>query len=116
MTAGTGGFAFPFPAPTLDLVADSFAPSAYRFSGGAALLCIPAAALFRLDSRDFRPALRIAVKEGANVPDAPKVTISCDEKLGIQTIAMSASDLPPVPGRYASLALDHEYERRRNGA
>ena len=51
------------------------------------------------------------LKDGANLPDAPEVTISCDEQPGIQAIATTAPDLPPVPGRYASLARDYEYKR-----
>lgn len=51
------------------------------------------------------------LKEGASLPEAPQVTISCDEKPGIQAIATTAPDLPPVPGRYASLARDYEYKR-----
>ena len=34
-----------------------------------------------------------------------------DEKAGIQAIATTAPDLPPVPGRHASFARDHEYKR-----
>src|ERR1700751_74246 len=37
--------------------------------------------------------------------------ISYDEKPGIQAIATTAPDLPPVPGRHASFARDHEYKR-----
>nr|WP_258598926.1 helix-turn-helix domain-containing protein [Mesorhizobium sp. AR07] len=33
--------------------------------------------------------------------------ISCDEKPGIQAIATTAPDLPPVPGAYATFARDH---------
>lgn len=39
------------------------------------------------------------------------VTVSVDEKPGLQAIANTAPDLPPVPGRYATLARDHEYKR-----
>src|SRR5207237_767410 len=37
--------------------------------------------------------------------------ISCDEKPGIQAIATTAPDLPPVPGMHATFARDHEYKR-----
>ena len=37
--------------------------------------------------------------------------ISYDEKPGIQAIATTAPDLPPVPGVHATLARDHEYKR-----
>jgi transposase len=51
------------------------------------------------------------LKAGADLPEAPHVTLSCDEKPGIQAIATTAPDLPPVPGCYASLARDYEYKR-----
>ena len=38
--------------------------------------------------------------------------LSYDENPGIQAIADTAPDLPPVPGRHASWGRDHEYERR----
>jgi transposase len=37
--------------------------------------------------------------------------ISYDEKPGIQAIAATAPDLPPVPGTHAAFARDHEYKR-----
>jgi transposase len=37
--------------------------------------------------------------------------VSYDEKPGIQAIATTASDLPPVPGIHASFARDYEYKR-----
>lgn len=40
-----------------------------------------------------------------------KVTISYDEKPGIQAIKNIAADLLPVPGKYSMLSRDHEYER-----
>ena len=39
------------------------------------------------------------------------VTVSVDEKPGLQAIANTAPDLPPVPGQYATVARDHEYQR-----
>ena len=39
------------------------------------------------------------------------VTVSVDEKPGLQAIANTAPDLPPVPGRHASVGRDHEYKR-----
>ena len=39
------------------------------------------------------------------------VTVSVDEKPGLQAIANTAPDLPPVPGRHTTLARDHEYKR-----
>src|SRR5277367_4473578 len=39
------------------------------------------------------------------------VTVSVDEKPGVQAIANTAPDLPPVPGMYSTFARDHEYVR-----
>jgi DNA-binding MarR family transcriptional regulator len=39
------------------------------------------------------------------------VTVSVDEKPGVQAIANTAPDLPPVPGEYPTFARDHEYVR-----
>jgi transposase len=39
------------------------------------------------------------------------VTICLDEKPGVQAIANTAPDLPLVPGKYTTLARDHEYVR-----
>jgi transposase len=39
------------------------------------------------------------------------ITVSVDEKPGLQAIANTAPDLPPVPGRHAALGRDHEYKR-----
>ena len=39
------------------------------------------------------------------------VTVSVDEKPGVQAIANTAPDLPPVPGKYSETARDHEYKR-----
>ena len=51
--------------------------------------------------------------EGA-VHDArpnPIYTVSVDEKPGVQAIGLSAPDLPPVPGKAASVGRDYEYVR-----
>ena len=37
--------------------------------------------------------------------------VSFDEKPGIQAIATTAPDLPPVPGVHPTFARDHEYKR-----
>ena len=41
----------------------------------------------------------------------PVVTVSVDEKPGLQAIANTAPDLPPVPGKHPTVARDHEYKR-----
>jgi transposase len=40
------------------------------------------------------------------------ITVSVDEKPGVQAIANTAPDLPPVPGKYSTWSRDHEYKRR----
>jgi transposase len=47
----------------------------------------------------------------AKKPGQPVAIVSYDEKPGIQAIATTAPDLPPVPGTYATFARDHEYKR-----
>ena len=44
-------------------------------------------------------------------PDQSVAIVSYDEKPGIQAIATTAPDLPPVPGVHATFARDHEYKR-----
>ena len=39
------------------------------------------------------------------------ITVSVDEKPGVQAIANTSPDLPPVAGKYPTLARDHEYKR-----
>ena len=41
----------------------------------------------------------------------PVYTVSVDEKPGVQAIGLTAPDLPPVPGKEASIARDYEYVR-----
>ena len=47
----------------------------------------------------------------AEKSNKPVAIVSYDEKPGIQAIATTAPDLPPVPGRHASFARDDEYKR-----
>jgi len=44
-------------------------------------------------------------------PGKSVAIVSYDEKPGIQAIATTAPDLPPVPGVHATFARDHEYRR-----
>jgi transposase len=53
----------------------------------------------------------VEMQQQGDALDAPEVTISCDEKPGIQAIANIAPDLPPVPGSHRSLSRDYEYKR-----
>jgi hypothetical protein len=41
----------------------------------------------------------------------PIYTVSVDEKPGVQAIGLTAPDLPPVPGKAASVGRDYEYVR-----
>ena len=38
-------------------------------------------------------------------------TVSVDEKPGVQALANTAPDLPPVPGKHPTVARDYEYKR-----
>jgi transposase len=44
-------------------------------------------------------------------PGKSVAIVSYDEKPGIQAIATTAPDLPPVPGVHTTFARDHEYKR-----
>jgi transposase len=50
---------------------------------------------------------------GAAVPEVlpTVITVSIDEKPGVQAIENTAPDLPPVPGKHPTVARDHEYKR-----
>jgi transposase len=52
-------------------------------------------------------------KEARKAPQKHKgiAFLSYDEKPGIQAIANTAPDLPPVPGRHRTWSRDHEYKR-----
>ena len=41
----------------------------------------------------------------------PIYTVSVDEKPGVQALGLTAPDLPPVPGKPATVARDYEYVR-----
>lgn len=44
-------------------------------------------------------------------PEPNVAFVSYDQKPGIQAIANTAPDLPPIAGKHASIARDHEYKR-----
>ena len=45
-------------------------------------------------------------------PGSPQtVTVSVDEKPGVQALATTSPDLPPVPGKHPEVGRDYEYER-----
>lgn len=41
----------------------------------------------------------------------PVITVSVDEKPGVQALGTTAPDLPPNPGKHESVGRDHEYVR-----
>ena len=45
------------------------------------------------------------------VPPTMVITVAVDEKPGVQAIANTAPDLPPVPGKHPTVSRDHEYKR-----
>ena len=53
------------------------------------------------------PAAAVAPAAGA----PPLITVSIDEKPGVQAIENTAPDLPPVPEKHAPVGRDHEYKR-----
>jgi hypothetical protein len=56
----------------------------------------------------------VALQNEATVNGAPGplvITVSVDEKPGVQAIGNTAPDLPPKPHQYATVARDHEYIR-----
>jgi transposase len=49
---------------------------------------------------------------GVRTPEGRLVfTVSVDEKPGVQAIANTAADLPPVPGEHPAVGRDYEYKR-----
>jgi hypothetical protein len=49
-------------------------------------------------------------------PASNIITVSVDEKPGVQTLANTSPDLPPVPGQYPEISRDHEYKRLGTGS
>jgi transposase len=51
--------------------------------------------------------------QNGGTPQAPPsvITVSVDEKPGLQALANTAPDLPPVAGQHSTVARDHEYKR-----
>jgi len=55
--------------------------------------------------------IKAAAAAAQAAPSDAVAIVSYDEKPGIQAIANTAPDLPPVPGTHESFARDHEYQR-----
>jgi transposase len=56
----------------------------------------------------------VALQNEATATDSTQpdvITVSVDEKPGVQAIENTAPDLPPSPGQYPTFARDHEYIR-----
>jgi hypothetical protein len=79
---------------------------------------------YYLERRDpnFEPVMRQVLvvyqdvqlqnaQRAAGLPTSSIITVSVDEKPGVQAIGNTAPDLPPVPGKHPSISRDHEYER-----
>src|SRR5947209_18320114 len=58
-----------------------------------------------------KAAAKDTKKKTSKTSRKPVAIVSYDEKPGIQAIATTAPDLPPVPGTYATFARDYEYKR-----
>ncbi len=52
-----------------------------------------------------------AAESGVGSVAPTVITVSIDEKPGVQAIANTAPDLPPVAGKHSSVARDYEYKR-----
>jgi transposase len=50
-------------------------------------------------------------RRAGGAPASNVITVSVDEKPGLQAIANTSPDLPPVPGRHPEISRDHEYKR-----
>ncbi len=50
-------------------------------------------------------------KRGNGEASSNVITVSVDEKPGLQAVASTSPDLPPVPGKHSSIGRDHEYMR-----
>ena len=54
----------------------------------------------------------VALQNEAVLNESPQplvITVSVDEKPGVQAIGNTSPDLPPVAGEYRTVARDHEY-------
>jgi transposase len=50
-------------------------------------------------------------RHAGGAPASNVITVSVDEKPGLQAIANTSPDLPPVPGKHPEISRDHEYKR-----
>src|SRR5258707_918970 len=61
--------------------------------------------------REVQVLKKAAAKPKKKKPGKPVAIVSYDEKPGIQAIATTPPDLPPVQGAYPTLTRDYEYKR-----
>ena len=69
---------------------------------------------FETKMREVLMVYQEVALQNAGEPKAPLsslITVSLDEKPGVQAIANTAADLPPQPSRHAAWGRDHEYVR-----
>jgi hypothetical protein len=77
---------------------------------------------YYLERRDpnFEPKMREVLvvyqevtlqNQNGGSPEAETITISVDEKPGLQALGNTAPDLPPVAGQHPTVGRDHEYKR-----
>jgi len=59
----------------------------------------------------YLDAIEKKAKEDRDATPPTMITVAVDEKPGVQAIANTAPDLPPVPGKHPTVSRDHEYER-----
>jgi len=52
-----------------------------------------------------------AAAQGGATSAPTVITVSIDEKPGVQALENTAPDLPPVPGEHPAVGRDHEYKR-----
>jgi hypothetical protein len=52
-----------------------------------------------------------AFAKGGTAAAPTVITVSIDEKPGVQALENTAPDLPPVPGEHPAVGRDHEYKR-----
>lgn len=61
--------------------------------------------------KSWLSAKKVALDQEKGTQASKQVTVSVDEKPGIQALRNLAPDLPPEPGRHPHWARDHEYKR-----
>jgi transposase len=78
----------------------------------AEVLCVyQEVAILRAAEADVAKACPGAESEATDNAEPNVAFVSYDEKPGLQAISNTAPDLPPVAGKHACVARDHEYKR-----